>query len=162
MVSVIKKIDYLANKAMEIFCVLLLVVMVVVVSAQVFLRWVHLSLYWSEEFSQYAMVWCAFVSGALCVRKGEMVGLEVASMALPPKAARILSVIVLFLQVVVLLALAIYGFQMSVTVWGNKTPILKWSMGLMYSAIPVGFVLMAFDSVMVLCQRCVKGWGEEV
>jgi len=38
---------------------------------------------------------------------------------------------------------------------------LKWSMGLVYAAIPAGFGLMTLDSVFVLCENCVKGWGNK-
>ena len=60
-----------------------------------------------------------------------------------------------------LAALTVVGAKLAVMYWGNTTPMLKWSMGLVYAAIPAGFGLMTLDSVFVLCENCVKGWGNK-
>lgn len=158
MISAIKKADRAINRALEYLVMAMLAVMVVVVTAQLVFRWMHASIRWSEEFSQYTMVWCAFLSGALCVRKGSMVGLDVIQMLLPARAGRAVKVLVLVIQALLLAALTVVGAKLAVMYWGNTTPMLKWSMGLVYAAIPAGFGLMALDSVFVLCENCLKGW----
>ena len=160
MISAIKKVDRWINRILEWVVIVMLILMVVVVTAQLVCRWMHSSLFWSEEFSQYTMVWCAFISGALCVRKGSMVGLELIYMVLPQKAGKVISILILLIQIVLLSMLAVVGYKLSVAVWGTTTPMLKWSMGLMYSAIPFGFTLMTLDSIFCLLEKCLKGWSE--
>ena len=126
MLCIVKKVDRAMNRALEYLVMTMLAVMVLVVTAQLVFRWMHASIRWSEELSQYTMVWCAFLSGALCVRKGSMVGLDLIQMLLPAKAGRAVKVLVL-----------------------------------VYAAIPAGFGLMTLDSVFVLCENCVKGWGNK-
>ena len=142
MLCIVKKVDRAMNRALEYLVMTMLAVMVLVVTAQLVFRWMHASIRWSEELSQYTMVWCAFLSGALCVRKGSMVGLDLIQMLLPA-------------------TLTVVGAKLAVMYWGNTTPMLKWSMGLVYAAIPAGFGLMTLDSVFVLCENCVKGWGNK-
>ncbi len=158
MLRVVKKLDRALNRALEYLVMALLAGMVLVVTAQLVFRWLHASIRWSEELSQYAMVWCAFLSGALCVRKGAMVGLDLIQLALPARAGRVVKGLVLVIQVLLLAALTVVGAKLAVMYWGNTTPMLKWSMGLVYAAIPAGFGLMTLDSVFVLCEGCVKGW----
>lgn len=161
MLCIVKKVDRAMNRALEYLVMTMLAVMVLVVTAQLVFRWMHASIRWSEELSQYTMVWCAFLSGALCVRKGSMVGLDLIQMLLPAKVGRAVKVLVLVIQALLLAALTVVGAKLAVMYWGNTTPMLKWSMGLVYAAIPAGFSLMTLDSVFVLCENCVKGWGNK-
>lgn len=160
MISAMKKIDRWLNLMLEWIVIAMLVLMVIVVSAQLVFRWAHASLPWSEELSQYTMVWCAFISGALCVRKGSMVGLDIINMILPKNVSKVISVLALLIQIVMLTLLATFGYRLSASLWNNTTPMLKWSMGLMYAAIPFGFTLMTLDSVFYLCEKLLKGWSE--
>ena len=88
-------------------------------------------------------------------------GLDLIQMLLPAKAGRAVKVLVLVIQALLLAALTVVGAKLAVMYWGNTTPMLKWSMGLVYAAIPAGFGLMTLDSVFVLCENCVKGWGNK-
>ena len=90
-----------------------------------------------------------------------MVGLDLIQMLLPAKVGRAVKVLVLVIQALLLAALTVVGAKLAVMYWGNTTPMLKWSMGLVYAAIPAGFGLMTLDSVFVLCENCVKGWGNK-
>lgn len=161
MMKAIKAVDRGINKVLEILVIIMMIVMVVVVTAQLVSGWAHASLFWSEELSQYVMVWCAFFSGALCVRKGSMVGLEVAQMVLPKKAGKVLSIFVLLLQAFLLGWLAVVCFRMSASAWNNQTPILKISMGLVYSGIPIGFALMALNSLFCVVEKLREGKESE-
>ena len=105
MLCIVKKVDRAMNRALEYLVMTMLAVMVLVVTAQLVFRWMHASIRWSEELSQYTMVWCAFLSGALCVRKGSMVGLDLIQMLLPAKAGRAVKVLVLVIQALLLAAL---------------------------------------------------------
>lgn len=93
--------------------------------------------------------------------QGLLVGLDLIQMLLPAKAGRAVKVLVLVIQALLLAALTVVGAKLAVMYWGNTTPMLKWSMGLVYAAIPAGFGLMTLDSVFVLCENCVKGWGNK-
>ena len=161
MIAALKKIDRWFNRILEWVVMAMLILMVVVVSAQLVCRWLHASLFWSEELSQYTMVWCAFISGALCVRKGSMVGLELIYMALPQKMSKGIAIVILLIQIVLLAMLSVVGYQLCVAMWGSLTPMLKWSMGLMYGAVPFGFTLMTVDSIFSLLEKCLKGWSED-
>ena len=54
--------------------VILFAIVVVVVSAQVFSRFViHLSIRWADELSRFAFVWLIYIGGAVTIRDGRNV-----------------------------------------------------------------------------------------
>ena len=68
----------------EVVVVLMGAVMVVLVVANVFCRYVlGFSVTWAEEFSQYLMVWIAFLGGGLALRQGRHVAVEMLQDLLP-------------------------------------------------------------------------------
>jgi TRAP-type C4-dicarboxylate transport system permease small subunit len=66
--------------------------MVVVVSVQVFLRYLfNSSLGWADEVSRLAFVWSVFLAIPLCIKEGLHVGIEMLTHRLPQKLQRALA-----------------------------------------------------------------------
>ena len=63
-----------------------LMVMVVIISAQVFTRFVlNFSISWSEELARFLMIWMVFLAGCIALQKGALVGINFTVEKLPKK-----------------------------------------------------------------------------
>jgi len=147
MKRLISGFDLTVNRALQFLSICLLAVMTVVVFAQVVFRIFHASITWSEELSIYTMVWCVFLGAALCCRKGTMIGLEIFRSILPKKLQKAVILLASLCTVAFLLFLTYVGVQIASQMWNQSTPILKWHMGGIYAAIPVGCFLMALNTI---------------
>ena len=147
MKKIIQVFDRSVNWVLTILVIALLAAMTVIVLAQVIFRFFRASIIWSEEISIYMMVWCTFLGAALCCRKGTMIGLDALRSILPAPARKVVLVLSAVLIVVFLGTLSVVGFRIAGQMWSQTTPILKLPMGFVYSAIPVGAILMAVNTV---------------
>ena len=134
MMKIIHDIDKVINKILRFIVIIMLSVMSVVVFAQVLFRIVHLSIPWSEELSKYLLIWSTFLGAAICIRKGSLVGLEFLKNSMSEEKQKILQTILNLIVCAMLLFLINVGFWAVRRVWFQITPVLKLSMGLMYSA----------------------------
>lgn len=160
MFKIVKGIDKIVNGFLGWVVVVILSVMSVVVFAQVVFRIVHASIPWSEELSQYLLIWSTFLGAALCVRKGSLVGLEILFMILPKKTFTVIRILINVLVTVFLLFLIVVGFRTVIQVWAQITPVLKLPMGLIYAAIPVGALFMLINTIIVSFYQ-IKGRDEK-
>jgi TRAP-type transport system small permease protein len=68
--------------------ILLLAAMVVIVFANVLMRYVFgTSVIWSEEVARHLMIWMTFVGSGLALRTGAQLGIDSLQNALPPRGA---------------------------------------------------------------------------
>ena len=146
--KLVYQLDKIVNKILKLIVVIMLSVMSVVVFAQVIFRIIHMSIPWSEELSKYLLIWSTFLGSAMCIRKGSMVGLEFLKNSLSGKNQKILQTILNLVVCVMLAFLISVGFWAAHRVWGQTTAVLKQPMGLMYAAIPVGFVFMLINQIL--------------
>lgn len=147
MKRLIQGFDRYVNQCLKAIVIGLLAMMTVVVLTQVIFRAFHASIIWSEEISIYMMVWCTFLGAGLCCRKGAMIGLEALRTALPPCARKWVTLLSALVTAAFLLTLTAVGIRISIQMWTQTTPILKLPMGLIYSAIPAGSIIMAVNTL---------------
>ena len=76
-----------------------------------------------------------------------MIGLEIFRSILPKKLQKAIILLASICTVAFLLFLAYVGAQIVLHMWSQATPILKWPMGAVYAAIPVGAFLMALNTI---------------
>jgi TRAP-type C4-dicarboxylate transport system permease small subunit len=121
-----------ANRALLI---LLLAAMALMVFANVALRFLtNHSILWVEEVSRYAMIWLTFL-GTLQSR-------------FPRRAPMIRATI--FLLVLGFCAfMAWIGARYATLAWNQTTPVLQIPVGLVYLALPAGFVLLTMHLLLM-------------
>jgi len=129
-------------------------VLVVVTFAQVVFRYlIGYSLYWSEEAARYLFVWISFLGSVVALQKGVHIGFDVCVAKVPTVWRR---------WVVLCGDLSVLGFLVFVTWLGyrmcgqnmiQQSPALEIPMGVVMSAVPIGFALMAVVTVIQMVQR---------
>lgn len=122
--------------------VLLLGAMSVLVIANVIARYAFsFSFTWAEEVSRYMMIWASFIGIGPALRVGGHIAVESLPNALPRGAARILRAGLVGIMGATLVVVLWLGWQYADFGWEQESPVLNWSLGQIYLAIPVGAAL---------------------
>ena len=130
---------------------LVLLVIVVIVSAQVFARKVLGSgIRWSEEVTLVLMVWMAFISMAIGVEKGLHISIEMFFKKFPVFLQKILDTINSLLTGTVGAVLLIYGSKLIQFTSKSTLPATQWPACTLYLMIPVGGFFILYFSILKL------------
>ena len=161
-----KVLRFLNNHGEETLCVIALVAMSLAVGLQVVMRYIfEAALSWSEELARYLCIWLVFVGSSFAVRKGRHICVDALYGALPPKAARCVAITadVIFLIFAVLVLVLGLDVLQQVAESGQDSPAMGVRLSAIYSALPVGFVLICFRLLQNICLklRDVKATVEE-
>lgn len=143
--------------------VVLLAAMAVLVIANVISRYVFShSFNWVEELSRYLMIWATFLGAGLALRVGGHIAIDSLPDALPPAAAKWLRVGLVAVMAATLLVVIWLGIDYARFGWEQETPVLGWSFGMVYLAIPVGAALMLAHLLLVARQWVQAGEWEHI
>lgn len=119
------------------------VLMIVIVAAQVFFRYLlNHSLFWSEELARYILVWLTFLGASVAYRRGVHPSIDLFSYRLGFRGARAMRIVVHLIAMVFLSVLVIYGAQFAFFVRLQISPALqipKWTVMLV---LPISGLLM--------------------
>lgn len=139
-----KVLRWLDEHAEETLLLIFLVMMVLVMGVQVFMRYVfNNSLTWSEELTRYLFVWSSFISIGYCTKKQSSIKLEQLLLMMPTKVAQLVRLITKILMV----CFFIYVFRSSIVVVqstyasGQVSSALRLPMYFVQMSTIVGFAL---------------------
>ncbi|WP_093725617.1 TRAP transporter small permease [Terribacillus halophilus] len=151
-----KPIRWLNRYVEECMMVCLLSVMVVVISAQIIMRFIlGSSIGWSEELARYCFIWLVFIGISYGVKKQRHISIDAIYILLKGKQRVILHIIVNLLFLSFAVMLLIYGGKISTQIylWGQSSPALQINMGLVYMAAPVSMLLTSWRIIQQLLQQ---------
>jgi len=141
------------NQLTEYVIAAMMGAMTIVISLQVFTRYVlNDPLTWTEEISRYLMVWVCFLGSAMALKYGEHISVSFIQERLPPRPRRALA-LGLGLTVLAFFLLATWeGVLMTLQVMDQQAPATWISMAWAYSCIPVGCGFMAIHTLVQLIE----------
>ncbi|WP_163849234.1 TRAP transporter small permease [Pseudooceanicola aestuarii] len=121
---------------------------VLLAALQVFFRYVvGASLSWSEEALRYLMIWIAFLGIGLAYARGEMIGMELLTSALPPRLGKTVGLAGRALILAMMIAIAIYGWQFAWKTRAGTATAIPISMFWVHIAVAVGAVLVGLHVI---------------
>ena len=132
------------------FSKLVLLVIVVVVSVQVFCRFFKHSIMWSEEVALLLMVWTAFIAMAIGVEKDLHISITIFFNKLPSPVQKILQKLILIAIIFFGIILIRYGIELSAVSMGNKLPATQWPNGVKFMMMPVSGVFICYFALLDL------------
>jgi len=142
------------NKLMDGIAVLCMVLILVLVVAQVVMRYVFNSpLTWSEELAVFVMIWLTFIGSLICMRDNEHIEVTILVDHMPRALQRIVMVFSRLASIFFLLVVVYYGFELVMENVGVTSVANQISMGLVYTIIP----LSSLGMVYYLIRAIVKG-----
>ncbi len=138
------------DRCINWFLALLMAGMVVIVSAQVWYRFIlNDPLSWSEEASRYLFVWISFMGAAAGVRYQVHLGIDLMEKILPAGSYRIAVIIVNLIIQIFLLMIIYWGFKILGVIQFQESPSMHISMQYPYMAVPVGSIFMFINSLRI-------------
>lgn len=150
--------DVLLNTVFDImdrcinwFLAVLMAGMVVIISAQVWYRFIlNDPLSWSEEAGRYLFVWISFMGAAAGVRYQVHLGIDLMDKLLSPGVYRWVVVLVNLIIQIFLLMIIYWGFKILGIIQFQESPSMHISMRYPYMAVPVGGIFMLINSLRVM------------
>lgn len=130
------------EKTLEGLSSVLLVILTVIVSVQIFARALSISIPWSEEMARQALITFSFLGGALAYYKGGDLKITILVDLFPPTLRKWNDLFISFLSVVIALIVLYSGIQFLGDIWGTQTVALQWNKGIFFLAIPISFLLI--------------------
>ena len=109
-------------------------------------------IYWAEEVTRYTSIWMVFLAAGLGVRYGVHLHVDLITARLPNGVQRALRVSSCLLMLVFEGVLVYFGTIVMLDTMDQQSSSLLVPMGYMYAAIPVGGLLMAFETVRALAR----------
>lgn len=131
------------SKFMEFFTELLLILMTLVVSYQVFLRYFFKKTpYWSEEIALLIMVWMGLLGAALGVRDRIHINVDVFIKLFPEKIYKFFVFFNNFLVLLFSFSLVIFGIKLVNFTKFQTLPATHLSTSLSYLPLPLAGILI--------------------
>jgi TRAP-type C4-dicarboxylate transport system permease small subunit len=111
--------------------------------AQVAFRYlINRPLSWTEEMARFSFVWIVFLGAALGVHYASHLGVDVLLNSLKPRLRLAIVTLTQGLVLAMLVVLIRESVEVSVFNMAQISPALELPMGIPYTALPAGFVLM--------------------
>lgn len=111
------------------------------------------SLVWLLEIVELGFTWLIMLGGAGAFRKKELIKVDCISMYLPFRAKSYLSLFEMFLTVLIALFLCYTGFELTQTLYPQKTAILRISLSWRTAALSVGMGLISIYAIIQFLDR---------
>jgi C4-dicarboxylate transporter DctQ subunit len=159
---ILKKID---SNLEEYICIALFTLMTFLVGIQVFSRFVFdLPLVWSEELARFVFIWLVYISISLAAKHNSHLKMEIGQKIL----SKVFGKKVYYISDLLWLAFNIYmiffGAKMVEGLFRSiqVSAVTRINMGLIYTIIPIGFVLMSIRVIQNMRKRAAGYTIDEV
>lgn len=138
------------HKAIRFLLFMILSLMVIVVTAQIFCRYViFYSLSWSEEFSRYLFAWLILIGASLSVEDHSQICIDIIE-GTRGKVKKVVHFIQYTLSLVTVGALFVSGVKLMKIGMRQLSPAMRIPMSIVYLCMPIGFVLLILEIVVQL------------
>lgn len=127
---------------------LFLAAMTLIISANVFMRYVlNSGLTWAEEVAKLLMVWFTFIAMAAGIKQGLHISLHLLPANLPSGILKILKIIKDLCVLAVALVMLIYGRGLIAFTKQSIMPATQWPGSTLYLILPFAALLIALEAV---------------
>lgn len=158
MKKIIFFIDKLNNWILNILAILFGIVSILTLW-QIFARYIlENPLSWSEALVRYVIIWIILLGTAVALRKGMLISVEIVHFLVPKVIKKLLTIIVLVINIAFFLFMIIYGFDIVGNLSGQTSGSLGISVSWFYAALPIGGIIALMNAVAILLELFI---GEE-
>jgi TRAP-type transport system small permease protein len=146
------------NHVVGLVLALMLAVMSVLITWQVFARFVAgNSLTFSEEVSRFLMIWLTLLGAAYAVRRGTLLAVDLLPDLLKGRTQKTVKVAAHLLSLTFYVVLIYFGWNIAQTVSYQTAPATGLSMRWPMLALSAGGVLMLLNTLAVMIEETVPG-----
>jgi TRAP-type C4-dicarboxylate transport system permease small subunit len=112
---------------------------------------------WTEEISRYLLICTVFIGATISVRKNNHIHVDFFYRLLPAPVTRVMSTFVDVVRVAFFAYAAWLTFQLIQRIGGQRMAVVELPIGLTYSVVLAGFVLMTWRALGVARENWVRG-----
>jgi TRAP-type C4-dicarboxylate transport system permease small subunit len=121
----------------------MLLAIVLIVLGNVICRYfLHIGLGWTEEAARFLLIALTFVAAAAAVKEWGHFQLLVITKWISPRLHRVVQVFAVLVVLVMSVILVRYGIAITQVSWFQTSPTMEWSMGYLYSVVPISGAIM--------------------
>jgi TRAP-type C4-dicarboxylate transport system permease small subunit len=143
-----KSIIAALDKIEEIVIIIMFAIMVIVIFAQVIMRYVfNDSLYWSEELGKFLFVWISWLGISLGERKGEHIKITMLTGRFAFKKAHVFNIISSLIVLIICVITFFASSSLVLSQWTTRYAGIGISISFGYLAVATGTGLMMIRSV---------------
>jgi TRAP-type C4-dicarboxylate transport system permease small subunit len=125
--------------------------MLVIIFAQVVLRYVFLSPFsWAEELARYLLIWISCLGAAYALREGLHISIIFIKRLFPSGIRTVFAFFVHILISAFFVMCIIEGFKLAISQWIERTPAMQVPMTFPFMAIPLGFAILLMFNLEIL------------
>lgn len=143
---------------------ILIVVLAILLTLQVFNRYVfQVTFVWLEEIVRLSFVWMIYFAVAGAARANAHIRVGLIDLILPPAAIRVLTIFADVISIGFCVTVVWFGIQLveSSHRYGSVSPVTDVPMTLVYSVIPVCFMLIAIRTTQAIFAEAGKTDGSD-
>lgn len=140
-----KCFTHILNKIIEYGLIMSLALLSIIVSFQVFSRYVFsISLPWSTDVNRFLFIYLVFLGATIGVRNQSHLNIDVLVKKFPKKVQKILNIVINLIILVFLIILVIAGLIFALSSTTQVTPYLRIPITYYYLAIPLSASAMIY------------------
>jgi len=149
---ILNKLCHYINRVCSFLSIILIGVIVLLISAEVFFRYiVRNALSWPEELAGFCFVWVTMLGAAICLYKKSHIGVTILTGKFPDKLKGLFKVFIYLLIICFSYLMITKGYLLLRIVANQCSPAAQINMSWEYSAIPVvGIVFILYCTVSML------------
>ncbi|MEF2071361.1 TRAP transporter small permease [Consotaella aegiceratis] len=138
------------DRLTAVFLCILLSVMIVLITWQVFSRYaLNDPSVFTEELLRFGVIWISLVGAAYVTGKNKHMSVDLVKEMLGGSAKKILHIVIQLFFVAFAVAVLIVGGMHAISIASHQvTPVLQLPMGAVYAALPTSGVLMAIYALL--------------
>lgn len=138
------------DRILRSICIMLFGALVILVVWQVFTRLVlNDPSPWTEEAARYVFVWASMIGIAIAVGEKADVVMDFLVEKLPRPLQRLADLLAYLTTLAFVVYVMIYGgFKQSLMAWTQRNPLLPFTQGELYLALPIAGLLLTFYLVL--------------
>ena len=155
-----EKIANVITSILKVICGVVLAALVIIITVEVVSRWLNIAMPWTDEMARYLLIWMTFLGCSLALASGTHLSVDFIVKMFPKNGQKVLNILTRVLIIVFFGIIMVYGTKLSITAINTKSTALHWSMGMVYSILPLSGVLSVFYAVLDIV-RILRGDGEE-
>lgn len=142
------------SKVIKVILIILFAAITIVIFMQIVYRYVLLKpIPWAEEVARYLFVWISFLGAGVAVKNKSHVGVEFVINLLPKKTTKMALTFAYLLCAGFTLLMAYHGWTLVLRTAGQVSAAMRMPMSYAYLAIPVGFIVMTKNFIIIACQE---------
>lgn len=149
--SFLRMLDRRLAKLEDLLIMAMVATIAILLGLGVVLRYVFNDpLTWAEEFVVTLFVWSVMLGVPSALRSRMHIRIDVMILRLSNEARKVVGCLACLAGLVIMCAAVYAGYKHTLSVWNSQTPMLGFSMGWIFLAMPVGFALTLFHGSMIL------------